>query len=103
MGAAGGSAAGGRQRAYCWGIKTRQATTAALWDPLESVGPGALVTKRLDQRHQFIRPLGVALGVGHQVFHRHRRFEDYARGKPHLMPSRLRLVCPLLDQYSILQ
>ena len=75
----------------------------ALWDPLESVRPGALVAKRLDQRHEILRALGVVLRVGHQVFYRHRRFEEYARRKPHLMPSRLHLVCPLLHLDFILQ
>jgi hypothetical protein len=43
------------------------------------------------------------LGVGHQVFHRDRRFEDYARRKPHLVPSRFHFVYPVWHLDSILQ
>ena len=54
--------------------------------------PRAFLTKRPDQRHEFLGPFRVIFGIGLQIFQADWRFEDKASRKSHLIRSSFRIV-----------
>jgi hypothetical protein len=54
--------------------------------------PRAFLTKRPDQRHEFLGPFGIIFGIGLQIFQADWRFEDKASRKSHLIRSSFRIV-----------